>query len=125
MKKTLRILIILISASSCRPFLDYAESIHSDSVEFNYMEDYNEFVYKSKVYATADNEVYYPNHFSLNLPKRLKNWLNLGNEFYFEYPGKEIIYLNVGFKNIGDSQTWQDRETNNDEIFSSVMLIMN
>jgi hypothetical protein len=57
MKKAVLILVILISASSCRPFLDCGESIHSDFVDFNYMENYNVFVYKSKINATADNEV--------------------------------------------------------------------
>jgi hypothetical protein len=81
------------------------------------MENYNEFVYKSKINATADNEVYYTTRFSLNLPKKVKNWLSLSNEFYFEYGGKEIIYINAGFKNIGDGQTWMARETNNEEIY--------
>jgi hypothetical protein len=60
----------------------------------------------------------YPNHFSLNLPKELKNWLSLGTEFYFEYRGKEIIYINAGFKNTGYAQTWLARETSDDEIYT-------
>jgi hypothetical protein len=120
MKKTVLILVILITSISCRSYLDCGKSIHSDYVDFNYMEHYNEFVYKSKINATADNEVYYTNHFSLNLPKKLKNWQSLSNEFYFEYEDKEIIYINAGFKNINDARTWLVRETSNDEIYTKL-----
>jgi len=120
MKLVLTALILAIAFSSCRSYLDCGKSIQNNFMNFNYLENYNEFIYKSKVNATADNEIYHTSHFSINLPKMLKNWQSLGNEFYFEYDDKEIIYINAGFKNVGDAQTWKVRETNSDEIYTKL-----
>lgn len=41
-------------------------------MDFNYTDSYNEFIYKSKVNSIADKEVYYPTHFKVDLPKKIK-----------------------------------------------------
>lgn len=120
MKKLITAVILSSILSSCASYLDYSNSIHTDYMDFNYLENHNEFIYKSKVNATADSEVYYTTHFSINLPKKLKNWQSSSNEFFFEYDDKEIIYINSGYKNKGDAGKWVIRETNEDEIYNKL-----
>lgn len=109
-----------MTISSCCSYLDRGKNIHTDNMDFNYLENHNEFVYKSKVNAIADKEVFYTTNFSVNLPKHIKHWESSSNEFYFEYDSKEIIYLNVGYKNKGVSDSWTVRESNNDEIYTKL-----
>lgn len=120
MKKTLTIIVLLFIFNSCSSYLDRKGSVNNDFVDFKYLESYNEFIYKSKINAVADNEIYYPNHFSINLPKKLKIWQNSGTEFFFEYNNREIIYINVGFKNKGNTGNWAIQETNEDEIYTKL-----
>jgi len=120
MKKALITLTLAIAISSCGSYLDRGKNIHSDSMDFNYFDNYNEFVYKSKVNAIADKEVFYTTNFSVNLPKHIKHWESSSNEFYFEYEGKEIIYLNVGYKNKVNTGSWTVQETNNDDIYTKL-----
>ncbi|WP_026706152.1 hypothetical protein [Flavobacterium soli] len=115
MKKYL-IIILIIFFVSCGTYVDRGKSIHTDFVDFTYLKNYNEFVYKSKINAVADNEVYYTTNFSLNLPKNIKGWFISDNEFYFEYANKEIIYINSGYRNSDNNGNWMVREINNEEI---------
>lgn len=107
---------LLIVISSCSTYLDRGESIHADFMDFNYSDNFNEFVYKSKVNASADNDIYYPINFSINLPKRILNWKITNNEFCFEFDKKEIIYIKSEFKNEVQTQNWRLEEITNDEI---------
>lgn len=120
MKKALTTLLLVMAISSCSSYLDRGGNIHTDYMEFNYMENYNEFIYKSKVNFKADNEIYYKNHFLINLPKKIKNWQISDNLFYFEYDGKEIIYINSGYKNEATVGIWKVSETNNEEIYNKL-----
>ncbi|MDR6969677.1 hypothetical protein J2X31_003711 [Flavobacterium arsenatis] len=119
MKKYL-IIILIIFFVSCSTSVDCGKSIHTDFVDFTYLKNYNEFVYKSKINAVADNEVYYTTNFSLNLPKNIKGWLISDNEFYFEYANKQIVYIYSGYKNEGVAGKWTIQETNDDEIYSKL-----
>ncbi|MBA9073167.1 hypothetical protein GGR22_001293 [Flavobacterium gossypii] len=120
MRKILAIIIVSTLISSCGSYLDYGNDIHTEYMDFNYMEKYNEFIYKSKINASAGSKVYYTTHFSVNLPKKIKNWQSSSNEFFFEYDGKEIIYINSGYKNKGEAGKWTMRETNGDEIYKKL-----
>jgi hypothetical protein len=112
------LILIAVAFASCRTYVDKGRNIKTDFMDFNYFEDSNEFVYKSTVDAVAGQERYHPNRFSVNLPKKIIDWRVSGNEFYFEYPNKEIIYINSGYKNKGNSVEWVNRETNDDEIYN-------
>lgn len=115
MKKNL-IFISVILLVSCSTYVDRGKNIHTDDVDFNYFENHNEFVYKSKINSVADNEVSYTKNFSVNLPKKIKGWLISDNEFYFEYANKELIYINTGYKNKDNIENWIIRESNNEEV---------
>lgn len=125
MKKNLIILIVTAILYSCTPYLDYGKNIHTDYIDFNYLENYNEFIYKSKINSIADKEIYYTTHFSINIPKEIKNWESSGNTFYFEYGSKEIIYINTGYKNKQEVGGWTLREANNDEIYNMLSSYWN
>lgn len=116
MKKII-ILIVTILLTSCKSYLDRGENISNDFMNFNYMKDYNEFIYKSKINSITDTKTYYKNYFTINLPKKLKHWQILDNKFYFEYDGKEVIYINSGYKNEGNLSNWILRETDSSEIY--------
>lgn len=125
MRKVIFTIISVIVLSSCCSYLDKGENTHSEYMDFNYMENYNEFIYKSKVNVSADKEIYYTTHFSINLPKRIKNWQTSNNNFYFEYDNKQIIYINSGYKNRGTVGNWTIQETNNDEIYNKLSSYWN
>ena len=118
MKKIFLTIVATITICSCSTYLDSGKNINTDYMDFNYMETYNEFTYKSNVNSIADKEIYYPTHFKIDLPKKIGNWQISGNEFYFEYTDKEIIYINTGFKNTSTAGSWILKETDDDEIFS-------
>ena len=120
MRKILTILLLAIVTGSCGSYVDHGESVKSDVMEFKYEENYNQFIYKSKINSTADNEVLYTTHFSVNLPKNIRNWQTSSNEFYFEYDSKEIIYINAGYKNKGDAGKWSESQPSNDEIYAKL-----
>ena len=120
MRKILAAIIILTLISSCVLNRDHGKDIHTEYMDFNFKESHNEFIYKSKINAIADNDIYYKTHFSIKLPKNLKNWQISSNEFFFEYSGKEIIYINSGYKNKGQAGKWVIKDTNDDEIFNTL-----
>ncbi|SHF40185.1 hypothetical protein SAMN05444377_10827 [Flavobacterium fontis] len=120
MGKILTATIILTLISSCVLNRDHGKDIHTEYMDFNFKESHNEFIYKSKINAIADNDIYYKTNFSIKLPKNLKNWQISSNEFFFEYSGKEIIYINSGYKNKGQAGKWVIRDTNDDEIFNTL-----
>lgn len=118
MKKTLILFIIFFFFSSCSVYLDnpHENEIRSESLDFTYLNHYNEFVYKSKINGKADGQIFYTTHFSVRLPKKIKNWRILGNDFFFEFDGKEIIHIYSGYVNEGTAGDWIARETNNEEV---------
>jgi len=42
------IYILLVMFVSCKSYLDRGKNIHTDFMDFNYLENYNQFIYKSK-----------------------------------------------------------------------------
>ncbi len=114
------IITTLLIFISCRPYLDCGKNIDNDYMNFKYGDSHNEFIYKSKIDAITDTEIYQTTHFSINLPKKIKNWKILGNKFYFEYPNKEMIYIYSGYKNKVSPEKWSERETNNSEVYNSL-----
>lgn len=118
--RKLLIITIIVLFSSCRTYIDGGKNIQSDYIDFNYFPDHNEFVYKSKINAISDKQIYYTTNFIINLPKKIINWQTSNNEFYFEYEDKEIIYVNSGYRNIGDAGNWILRETDDKEIFEKL-----
>lgn len=120
MKKYSIIILLTIAISSCISYSDCGKSIYSSHFDLIYLNNYNEFIYKSKVDGVADHDIYITTNFSINLPKKIKSWTFSGNEYFFEYSGREIIYINSGYINIGDIKNWAVRETNKDEIYNRI-----
>ena len=117
MKKNIAILVLIFICSSCKSYLDYGKNIDSDDMDFYYFKEYNELTYTSRVHASADTEIYYRNHFSIKIPKKIKNWLISTNSFYFEYDNKEIIFIENEYKNIGVlASFWTLQDANKDEV---------
>lgn len=105
----LLVLLCAILLSSCKTYLDIARnSIAADYMTFKYQKNYNELDYFNKVNASADKEVFYTTHFTINLPKNLVYWKQLGNKFYYEYDSKQVIYIYTAYKNEGkESDSWE------------------
>ena len=122
MKKALIILLLLSATTSCRTYLDLdrRRSIYSDFMNFDYLATHNQLVYKNKVNSSAGKDVFYTTHFSIALPKRLKNWLISSNEFFFEYDNKQIIYINSSHLNKGNAGKWVIQEVHDDKIYSAL-----
>ncbi|GAA3990640.1 hypothetical protein [Hymenobacter antarcticus] len=116
MKKVFFLLMpaILLTASCAR--LDRGQNIHADFMDFVYLEDHNQFVYKSRVNAVAHTEVFLTTRFRVDLPKNLKNWQSSGNVFVFEYDKKQIIYIQAAYKNKSQLRKPTIREVDNKEI---------
>lgn len=119
MKKITLLFISFFLLNSCKTYIDTQNDIKSDSMEFIYKEKENQFLYKSKLYSKAGNDIKYPNHFSINLPKKIKNWHILGNEFYFEYDSKQMIYINSGYKNVGNEVDWSLNDFPENKIYKT------
>jgi hypothetical protein len=116
MKKLFIISSSLLLLISCKAYLDNSNSIHNDNMDFNFLNDYNEFIYKSAINASADQETFLNTHFSIHLPKRIVNWTFANNNFYFEFEDKQIISIYSPYKGQFKSSNWILRETNIDEI---------
>lgn len=116
--KTLIIFLCAVLVTSCSSYIDSNEkSINTDYLDFKFLSKKNEFVYKSKVNSSADNEVYYTANFKITLPKKIKNWYKSNNEFYFEYDSKQIIYIESGYKNVGQEVNWSLNDFQQDNIY--------
>jgi len=118
MIKFISVLAIWMSICSCTTYLDKGQSIHNDHLDFNYTKNYNEFIYKSNTNSVADNQLFLKTHFSINLPKKIKFWIISSNEFFFEYRGKQIIYINSGYKNEKSIGNWSIQEPTSEKIYS-------
>jgi uncharacterized membrane-anchored protein YitT (DUF2179 family) len=94
---------------SCRTYLDTAKnSIVTDYMIFKCQKNYNELDYFNKVNASADKDIFYTTHFTINLPKNIIYWKQVGNKFYYEYGSKQVIYIYTAYKNEGkESDSWE------------------
>jgi hypothetical protein len=108
-----------ILVTSCGAYVDInRENINTNNLDFNYLKEKNEFIYKSKINASADTEIYYTTKFSLSLPKKIINWYQSNNEFYFEYDSKQLIYISSGYKNVGQEVDWYMTDFKQQDVFS-------
>jgi len=105
---------ILLTASCAR--IDRGQSIHGDFMDFVYLEDHNQFVYKSRVNARAGTDVFQTTRFRVDLPKNLKDWQISDNVFVFEYDRKQIIYIQAAYTNKSQLRKPTVREVDNQEI---------
>lgn len=110
----LSMLLCAILLNSCKTYLDVAKnSISADYMTFKYQKKYNELDYFNKINASADKEVFYTTHFTINLPKDIIYWKQFGNKFYYEYDTKQVIYLYTAYKNEGkESDVWELKNIN-------------
>jgi hypothetical protein len=114
--KKLIFALLLISINSCSTYIDVGNNVNSDKLDFIYLKEYNEFIYKSKINTAADSETYVTTNFSISLPKEIIKWKIRDNKFYFEYDKKQIIYIDSGYKNIGNANNWIIRDANKEDI---------
>jgi hypothetical protein len=102
-------ILYLFLLCSCRTYLDATNnSIVTDYMTFKYQKDYNELDYFNKVNASADKDIFYTTHFTINLPKNIIYWKQIGNRFYYEFDSKQVIYIYTAYKNEGkESDNWE------------------
>jgi hypothetical protein len=85
---------------SCRTYLDSAKNgFVLNGMSFSYKTDFNEIKYFSNISGIADNQTFYPTHFSAKVPKKIVYWKNMGNCFFIEYSSKQMISIYVPCKN--------------------------
>lgn len=119
MKKII-ILLGLVILNSCATYMDTGDNINSKQLDFIYLKEYNKFVYKSKINAAADNKIYITTNFTVQLPKGIINWKIKGNEFCFKYNNKQTIYINSGYRNIGNTSNWIIKDATEENILEVI-----
>lgn len=109
-------LILLII--SCASYIDVPKNNFNDNnIKFEFARDVNNFKYTNNVNASADKNIYYATHFSINLPKGIVNWTRNSNNFFFEYKDKQIFYVYSSFKNEGqESLNWRLNDVDYNEV---------
>jgi len=114
--KQIFILFLLIIASSCRTYIDDEKHflIDNQTIKINRFKNYNELNYHSKIGASADKDFYYPQHFNIHLPKKIKNWSASDKANFIEYDNNRLIVVDAGYinKNIKIT-TWKSIDDNN------------
>ncbi len=110
--------LLIVLTNSCVSYIDLPKnSISNDNMIFDYGSKENKFKYINKVNASADNDIYYTTHFSIDLPKGIVNWKISNNNFFFEYGDKQILYIYSSYKNDGkESANWKLEEIGYNEI---------
>lgn len=106
--------------SSCKTYIDTGNDLNSKQIDFIYLKEYNKFIYKSKINVSADNETYITTNFSEYLPKGILDWKIKGNEFYFKYNDGQTIYINSGYRNVGNSNNWVVKNINKADILDVI-----
>ncbi|WP_126973840.1 hypothetical protein [Gynurincola endophyticus] len=107
MKTVLKILFIIffsLNFTYCRIYYDHQGNIDVyDNLKFNYKVDYNEFEYFDKNSIGLTDRKMYNTYFIIKLPKKIVNWIRYGNNFWFEYESKQIIYIYNEYKHIAEN----------------------
>lgn len=84
--------------SSCRAYLDDKKylPINNDTFKIYVFKDYNEFNYHSKIGVSADKDFFYPQHFNIHIPKKIKNWSASNKVNFIEYNKNKLIIIDAG-----------------------------
>lgn len=110
------IAIILYSLSSCRTYYDkesYQDLYYENDFLMKFYKTYNELYYFNPINGSADHEIFYNTHFTMNLPKGITYWMRSGNHFFYEFDSKQIIYIYNPFRNDGtESGEWKLKDVN-------------
>lgn len=90
--------ILLLILSSCRTYLDDGKylPIINETFKIYGFEDYNELKYQSKIGSIADKQSYFPQHFNIHLPKRIKSWSALNDANFIDYDKNGLIVVDAG-----------------------------
>ncbi|MFC4739245.1 hypothetical protein ACFO3U_04500 [Flavobacterium ponti] len=91
----------IILLCSCRTYLDDERylPISNDTFKIYGFKDYNELYYHSKIGASADKVFFYPQHFKINLPKKIKKWSASNNANHIEYDKNRLIIIDADYIN--------------------------
>ncbi len=121
MKYSIFVLLVLLMGS-CASYVDVPKnSINNDSMVFDYGNNENKFMYINKVNASADKDIYYTTHFSITLPKGIKNWTRSSNSFFFEYDDRQVFYIYSSYKNEGqESENWKLKDIDYNEVLKYI-----
>jgi hypothetical protein len=120
--KYLICVLLSLMVSSCSSYIDVPKNnINNNNMVFDYGSNENTLKYVSKVNASADHDIYYTTHFSIELPKNIVNW-NIGsNNFFFEYDDKQIFYIYSSYKNEGpESENWELKDIDYNEVLKYI-----
>lgn len=93
--------LLLIIVSSCKTYLDNEKylPINNDTFNIYGYKNYNELNYHSKIGASADKDIFYPQHFNIHLPKKIKSWSASDKANFIEYDKNRLIVVDAGYIN--------------------------
>lgn len=120
MKNLIIIFITSYLLVSCKSYIDTKKQPNNDTykeLKFEYFDNFNTVTVLSRLRAVADNEIYEPQKFTVNLPKKIVNWNIKGPRYYIEYDDKQIIVIDAGYKKAKiENYKWKIIEINDDKI---------
>ena len=92
---------------SCNKYFDKVNNVQIKKEGFfTFYKNVNIFDYYSNVNFKADNEVWYPKSFEVNLPKGIKYWESSNSEnFNFFYQGGQVILIHIDLQKSSTENT--------------------
>ena len=90
---------LLIVVFSCNSYIDVGKSWHSEYVDFIIKDAYNEYIYKSKIAGSNEDETFWPRNYKIKIPKGIISYTQIGNILYVEYRSKQIICVKAKYLN--------------------------
>lgn len=91
--------LIIIGCTACKSYVDVQNnSFENSHLSFQFNCEQNNFKYYSNIKGRADDELFSSEHFEITLPKNLRNWMSITNQYYFDYGSNQIILVYVPYK---------------------------
>jgi hypothetical protein len=120
--KKIFLLLIVIGGASCRSYLDEKPVNNENGIQFQYLTDSNRLTYNSEIKFSADTETFFPQHYEISLPKKLKDWQTSNQVFFVEYDDKQIIAIDPDYVNKKDHGNWKLIDSDNTEVEKMIMV---
>lgn len=113
-------IVFCVSLLSCNNYLDKdnnGKQIKSQSFELIKKESHNELIYYDTIPATAGENIFYPQGFSVNIPKNVYDIERSGNSFLINYGQKQFLIIDSGFKEEANSdKDWKLSDVKNYDV---------
>lgn len=111
------LLSILICLSSCVTYYDNYHGFKYEEYSLVIGNEVNTFYGLERIPGKADTEIYYPQKFSIDLPKSIKGLAIYGNHHVFEYDKRQFISIDAGYSNKNlRPENWQLKDPSENEL---------